>query len=135
MINPDQLQTGNYVYLLGFDWNHDNKFPDPEGNEIIILDESILEMVKADPDAYEGIPLTPLLMRRIGFIEIGANLIRRNRVTMRELKNFQDESKYIYEIGIQYRDGSQKLCMLDYVHELQNLFAKELNEEIIIYFT
>lgn len=67
MIKASELRIGNWIMLLGVDYQHDNKFPDPEGNEPIQVTVDVLKEVERSEADYGPIPITQELLKKCGF--------------------------------------------------------------------
>lgn len=119
MIQPQELRIGNYVEYRIQDELDDRK----EWWELSIIDSTDLQILESRiDDDYRAIPLTEEILLKFGFEKDG-NVYRnilKNRLYV-DMTN---------PIAIYFGNYNGILVMLDYAHQLQNLYFALTGEEL-----
>jgi hypothetical protein len=89
------------------------------------------DRLKKYSGAYYPIHLTPELMRKIGFNEIGDGYIEYNGVKLAEYLD-DGSGLYEYQITVGFDNGETRIKVLRALHELQNMFIDVLNKSLPI---
>lgn len=142
-----ELRLGNYIVMKGKDYNHDNIFHDPDGDEIIKVDIHTLKGVLHGPEDYSPIHITSEILERCDFENRGIKQTSEfTKETVFVLYNIIDgtssfvvafiEDSYDSEIFTEWQARIDHDCIytkeLEYLHQLQNLYFALTGQELAI---
>lgn len=135
MIRVNELRIGNLIIAMGEDYDQgDNKFHDPDGDEMIVTDIDTFKAIQRDSTHYKPIPLTPEWLERCGLTAFIGSTIDDNRYYLQVgnnlyLNNYVRSGNWCVE-----PEGwnKEQTCWSQpkSVHQLQNLYFALTGEEL-----
>lgn len=129
-LQREQIKKGNFLHFAIGNGNGETVYQVEENMKRI---EGVESTIDGYPlDFFKPIELTPALMRQLGFVQRpGENAVQREEVIFLELAS-AIEGEYEYIINVEYGNGSTRIHILNYAHQLQNFYTEFLEQEIEI---
>lgn len=129
MIKANELRIGNLIIALGEDYDRGgNRFHDPDGDDIIIVDIDTFKAIARGSTDYSPIPLTPEWLERCGFEKRDAAEITFDLQS--GVEYYYRNNKFIWHYRLSNRSTGEGYEHIEYVHQLQNIHLAHAGEEL-----